>query len=260
MTMDAGAIRTYFAKLGLEAEIADIYLALHTYGPQSISQLSRNARVERTRIYRLIDQLMGSNLIEVESQQKRGIIKAAPIANLHILITQKEQDLKSLQDELGLIEQVLARNSLSSPVSRVQFYEGPEASKQIRQRMLSAETEVLSILFKDIYDEIEQQFAGRWIAAANRQNSVFRNIAFHKSEVLVKESSAFVYPKSWTTRYIATDVFPITYSTFIYGNVVATYQWHLKTIFGMEIYNEAFANTQKAVFETLWQQSQDDNV
>jgi sugar-specific transcriptional regulator TrmB len=260
MAMDAGAVRTYFAKLGLEAEIADIYLALHTYGPQSISQLSRNAHIERTRIYRLIDQLMDSNLIEVESQQKRGIIKAAPIANLHILITQKEQDLKSLQDELGLIEQVLARNSLSSPVSRVQFYEGPEASKQIRQRMLSAKTEVLSILFKDIYDEIEQQFAGQWIAAVNRQNTVFRNVATRRPGAPVKGSSALVYPKSWAMRYIATDIFPVTYSTFIYDNVVATYQWHNKTIYGMEIYNEAFANTHKTVFEMLWQQSQDENV
>src|SRR5687767_2632205 len=126
MIMDTAAVRTYFAKLGLEAEIADLYLALYAHGPQTISELSRNSRVERTRIYRLIDKLLESNLVEVESQYKRGIIKAAPIANLHILIAKKEQELKSLQDELGLIEQVLARNSLSSPATRVQFYHGPE--------------------------------------------------------------------------------------------------------------------------------------
>ena len=101
MAMDTGAIRTYFAKLGLEAEIADIYLALHTYGPQSISQLSRNSRVERTRIYRLIDQLMDSNLIEVESPQKRGIIKAAPIANLHILLPKKNKTSRASRMNSG---------------------------------------------------------------------------------------------------------------------------------------------------------------
>ena len=68
------AIRNYFSKLGLEAEVADIYLALHAHGPQNISTLSRNARVERTRIYRLIDRLLESNLIELESSGRRGVI------------------------------------------------------------------------------------------------------------------------------------------------------------------------------------------
>jgi len=251
MASEAGAIRTYFSKLGLDAEIADIYLALHTYGPQSISQLSRNAHVERTRIYRLIDQLMDSGLIELESQQKRGIIKAAPIANLRILIAQKEQELKSLQDELGLIEQALGRNSLSSPISRVQFYEGPDAAKQIRQRMLSAKSEVLSILYKGIPDEFGQQFASQWLAAVDRQEIVFRNLAGHNME----QPPTSVYPKSWTTHLIGKDTFPISYSTFIYDDIVAMYQWRNKTIYGTEIHSEDFANTQKALFEMLWQQS-----
>ncbi len=85
------AVRTYFSKLGLEREIADIYLALHAHGPQTISALSRNSGVERTRIYRLVDKLLLSNLIELESHSKRGIVKAAPVSNLRILINQKEQ-------------------------------------------------------------------------------------------------------------------------------------------------------------------------
>src|SRR3954464_15918420 len=106
MLNDTTAVRTYFAKLGFPSEIADIYLALYTHGPQTISELSRTSGVERTRVYRLIDQLMETNLVEVESHYKRGVIKAAPIPNLHILISKKEQELQSLQDELGLIEQV----------------------------------------------------------------------------------------------------------------------------------------------------------
>ena len=248
MATSGDAIRTYFAKLGLEPEIADIYLALHTYGPQSISQLSRNARVERTRIYRLIDQLMDSNLIEVAAPQKRGIIKAAPIANLQILITQKELELKSLHDELGLIEQVLARNSLSSPVSRVQFYEGPEAAKQIRQNMLSAKSEVLSMLFKDLYDEFDQQFVTQWIASADRQGHVFRS-------VLKRGLAGSAVPSNWSSRIADAEIIPITFSTFIYDDVVATYQWHQKTIYGVELHNEAFANMQRSLFEMLWEQS-----
>ena len=55
MPRDTDVIRNYFAKLKLDPEIADIYLALHAYGAQTVSELSRNARVERTRLYRLLE-------------------------------------------------------------------------------------------------------------------------------------------------------------------------------------------------------------
>ncbi|HSD56434.1 MAG TPA: helix-turn-helix domain-containing protein, partial [Candidatus Saccharimonadales bacterium] len=113
MSMDASAVRVYFAKLGLEQEIADIYMALYAHGPQHIAALSRLSGVERTRIYRLIDTLLESNLIEVDSSHTRGIIKAAPISNLRILINRRNEELKNLTDELELLEQVMARNSLS---------------------------------------------------------------------------------------------------------------------------------------------------
>lgn len=253
MSTDVGAIRTYFMKLGLEQEVADIYLALHTYGPQSISQLSRNAHIERTRIYRLIDHLMDSNLIEVEPQQKRGIIKAAPIANLHILIAQKEQELHSLQDELGLIEQVLARNSLSSPVARVQFYEGRETAKQVRQNMLSAKSEVCSILLKRLDEEIDPQFANQWVEAVDRQRIKFRTIFDQKPQ---QTAATHIAPSSWDERYMASGQFPITYSTMIYDDTVAMFEWQNKNIFGIELHSSNVAGVQKAFFELLWQQSQ----
>jgi sugar-specific transcriptional regulator TrmB len=132
MLLSVSALRTYFVKLGLDNNIADLYLALYNKGPQSISALSRNSGIERTRIYRLIDKLLESSLIEVVPQQHgRGIIKAAPIANLRILINKREQELKNLTDELELMEQVIVQNSLSYANTRVQIFIGQEGTKQM---------------------------------------------------------------------------------------------------------------------------------
>lgn len=255
MSTDVGAIRTYFAKLGLDAEIADIYLALHTHGPQSISQLSRNARVERTRIYRLIDQLMDSHLIELESHNTRGTLKAAPIANLHILITQKEQELKSLQDELGLIEQVLSRNSLSSPVTRVQFYEGSEASKQIRHNMLHANTELLSVLYKDIAQESDPAVADRWLKNASEQKLRVRIIYDKQHKQTMQRSQSNTFPDTWQVRYVSSQVFPVTHSITTYDDVVASLHWHDNQLYGLEVYGADTASAQRAFFELLWERS-----
>src|SRR5688500_16969147 len=101
---DTLAVKAYFAQLGLAPEIADIYLALFAYASQNIFELGRNPVVERTRLYRLIETLKDTNLIEVETQYKRSVFTAAPIGNLQILISKKEQELLLLQAELSRIE------------------------------------------------------------------------------------------------------------------------------------------------------------
>lgn len=259
MLTDTTAVRAYFAKLGLETEIADLYLALHSHGPQTISELSRNSKVERTRIYRLIDKLLEANLIEVESHHKRGVIKAAPIANLHILINQKEQELKGLQDELELIQQVLATNSLSSPATRVQFYRGAEGIRQMRWNELRAKAEILGYVHR-IFDEGSgRAFMERWVnefEAKELHKKVLFNEDFitswreNKPKVIVQRCIQGIEYHS-----IDPKIFTLAFSCDIYDNVVSYCNWKDGEVFGIEIYNQEIADAQRQFFNILWPQS-----
>ena len=260
MLTDVAAIRNYFSKLGLETEIADIYLALHAHGPQSMSELSRNSRVERTRLYRLIDKLLESNLIEVESHYKRGIIKAAPIANLHILISQKEQELKSLQDELGLIEQVLGRNSLSSPATRVQFYQGAQGIRQMLWNELQAKTEVVSFAYRILDEATGRAFMERWAAAFEERNISERLLINDEFVDSWRENKPKVANQrrigGITYHHIPEKTFKITHSATIYDDITAYFHWKDNEVFGVEIYNKEIADTQRQFFELVWAASQ----
>jgi hypothetical protein len=198
---------------------------------------------------------MDSHLVEVQPHNTRGILRAAPVANLHILITQKEQELKSLQDELGLIEQVLARNSLSSPVARVHMYEGPESTKQIRHNILNATSEVVSLLFKDIAEEADAEFINRWIKNANGHELRFRTIYDDRLKQAHQNSQPEVLLTAGETRYVSSRLLPISYSIMTYDNVVASLQWQDNQLYGTEIYSADMAATQHAFFELLWQQA-----
>lgn len=262
MLTDTSAIRTYFAKLGFEPEIADIYLALHSHGPQTISELARNAKVERTRIYRLIDKLMKSNLIEVESHYKRGVIKPAPIANLRILISQKEQDLKSLEDELELIEQVLARNSLSNPATRVQFYHGPEGIRQMQWNLLRAKGEIVSIMHEPMNIATGDAFYKRWAEQWDKSDLSCRIVLdthFHELSDPWHLKNPGWRPKNHATRELPNEVMPITYASDIYDGVVTYYNWHEGEVFGVEMYNKQVADSQRVFFEMLWKLSKTRN-
>jgi DNA-binding MarR family transcriptional regulator len=252
MLTDSGVIRTYFAKLGLESEIADIYLALHAHGPQSIAALARNSGVERTRIYRLIDKLMDSNLVELENHAKRGFIKAAPIANLSILIKAREQELRSLQDELNLIEQVLARNSISDPLTRTQLYKGIEGCKQMLWNETKASTEVAALLHDTIHGQTHNALLEAWVNRCDQHTVRYQCVINDQS--LMQDVPKL--PKYWETRYVAPSSHMLTLTCTTYDEVIAYYTWRNDDFYGVEIYNKAAAAMQRQLWALLWDKAE----
>jgi sugar-specific transcriptional regulator TrmB len=256
MNVDINVIKNYFQKLDLLPEIADIYLSLHTHGPQTISDLARHSGVERTRIYRLIDELEKSNLVETQLDYKRRIFHAAPISNLQILISKKEQELEQLQQELDTISHTFTQPDLASPTTRVQFYQGPDGAKQLFWNQTKATTEVLSILHEPMQHKTKKSFFQRWAQAMNQHEVKHRSIV---------NENFLSSLKSWRTRHtsktktwngrIAPPGFIIPNATVIYDNVVVYYNWKDGEVFGVEIHNTDIANTQRQFFEMLWQQS-----
>lgn len=256
MPRDTNAVRAYFSKLGLEPEIADIYLALHAYGPQSISQLARHSGVERTRIYRLLDSLTSSGLIETETHYKRTILRAAPVTNLQILLAKKEQELRNLQSELDQIHRTLNNTVIESPVTRVQFYRGLEGNKQMFWNQTRAKGETLSILYEGMQNRTSLTYFERWVRKINEQELTFRGII---GDNLIRNMQTWYKAhsneriKNWQARYVPEEVFTITHSCITYDNVISHYNWKDGEAFGVEIYNSEIAAAQRQFFEMLWE-------
>ena len=231
VTKSTATIRTYFAKLGLEPEIADIYIALYVHGPQTITELSRSSGVERTRIYRLIDNLLESNLFEVDNKRKRGLIKAAPISNLRILISQKEQQVTHLKDELELIEQTLAHNSLASPASQVRFYNNHAGIQQMLWNELDSSTEVMCINFRILEPSVGKEFISQWSDEFAKRGLHSRSMCgdeFISSYKHGQNSSGAIAGeavKGFEYHYLPPNIYHISHSFEVYDNTVAYFNW-----------------------------------
>jgi len=255
---DIQAIRAYFFKLGITSEIVDIYLALHAYGPQSISELARNSGVERTRIYRLLDEIVATNLIEVETQYKRHIFHAAPISNLQILISKKEQEVRDLQNQLVQLTQDIENSKNKNPATRIQSYRGSEGLKQMFWNQTKSTTENLSMLYENMQIRTNVTFFERWARACNKKDMKFRGIINDhfistQQEWYGKHTNERL--QNWTSRYMPDGLFLITHSVVIYNDVTSYYNWKGGEIFGMEIYNSEIADMQRQLFEMLWRQA-----
>lgn len=258
MPQDTRVLRGYFAKLGFAPEIADLYIALHSFGSQTISDLARNSGVERTRIYRLIDDMAKANLLEIEKHYKRNIYRAAPVSNLQILLSKKEEELHELHRDLDSVQQSLQERAMQSPTTSVQFFQGTEGLKQMYWNQTKAKTENLSILFENSQTRTNKVFFERWARECNCRNLTFRGIvsdSFITSQQVWYAKNDNERLANWQSRYISPDFFKITHSTIIYDNVVTYHSWHNKVIFGIEIHNQEIADAQRVFFEMLWQQA-----
>lgn len=259
MLVDTGSVRNYFAKLGLDPHVVDIYLALQAYGPQSLLQLSRNAGVERTRLYRLIDTLTDYRLIEIETHYKRKVFKAAPITNLQIVLSKREQELRDLHDELGELHARMEKTSRQSPLTHVQFYRGTDGIKQMLWNETKCNTENLAILYENMQHKTKLAFFQRWVEKFNTRDIHCRGII---SDHFIQTQQQWYGTHSnerlhhWESRYLPDAIFLITHSMVTYDDVVAYYNWKDGEIFGIEVYNQEIANAQRQFFEMLWQQGQ----
>jgi sugar-specific transcriptional regulator TrmB len=254
---DTQAIRSYFFKLGLSSEIADVYLALYAYGAMSISELSRRSGLERTHIYRLMDELQASNLIEIEERYKRKIIRAAPIANLQILLSKKEEELRDLYQTYEDLRLKFVQGSLHTETTKVQAYKGPEGLKQMYWNETRAKTENLSILYENMQVRSKLAFFERWVRECNSKDLKFRSIIgdnFIKTQREWYGTYSNERLEHWEPRYVPDGVFSITHSLVIYDDVTSYYNWKDGEVFGIEVYNSQIANAQRQFFEMLWNQ------
>lgn len=250
------AVENYFSKLGLGPEIAAIYFALYKNGAQTISDLARNSGIERTLIYRLMPTLTEYNLVEVESEYKHGVIKAAPVANLHIMLSKKEQELEDLQKSLPLLEESLTQLRTQSPDTKVQFYRGPDGVKQMLWNETKAKGEILGILYENIQVRTNGKFFDRWVKKCNEAGITFRGVVGDDFLASMNEwygEHSNDRLASWEQRYVSPEVFAISHSTIVYGDVVAHFNWNDDEVFGVEIYNKQIADTQRQLFGLLWQ-------
>lgn len=252
-------IESYFTKLGMEPEVAHLYLALNQYGPQTISELSRRSGIERTRIYRLLDDLSESHLIKTKTEYKRSVLSAAPVSNLRITLIKKEDELRELRTELQEVQDALEQQQKAHNATQVHFYKGPEGLKQMLWNQTRTTSERLLILHENMQGRTNRTFFEHWVRACNERGINHRGIV---SDNFVQTQKKWYSRKDnerlsrWEARHVADSVFPIKHSTIIYDNIVVYYQWRDGDISGIEIVNQEIADAQRAFFAMLWEKAE----
>lgn len=244
-------------RLGLTPDEAKVYIVL-LEKPMSHLEIARRSGVNRTKVYRIADNLIKRGLIaESITDAGRELVANDP-ANLEISITTAEEKLKSqrqiFDQTLPALQGIFKEGSQTNEKDFVvNTYEGSDGFKQMLWNELKTQKEILIFGNGTIQDLIAST---RWaekhrmktVEAGYKIREVYNPGGKHEDFT----TNAEFLDKTYHKRYISQDILPLSQQICIYNNTVSIYNWRNNQKVGTEIINKQFADTQRAVFEHYW--------
>jgi sugar-specific transcriptional regulator TrmB len=253
MSKQTDKLNDLLKSFGLSSEEASIYLFLLKEGQKSALEISKNVKMGRTKVYRILEELTGKGLVNEKLDELGKKFEASSIDKLEMLVSEKEaelENLKSSKDEI--FKELEFFKGKTDEKSKTLYYTGAEGLKQITWNSLKAKKELYIF-------EIGQSmtpFTGEKFSEKVREELVLRKIFtyqltnFKRIEPYTQIEQ--LVENFWEVRYIDPKELSLDFELLIYNNVVALYTYRNDEYFGVEIYNNDLASMQRQLFEFVW--------
>jgi len=240
--------------LGLTDNQAEIYLLLLKQGLTSLLELSRRTTINRTTIYRIVEDLKQLNLVEEVLDDRGAKVKAVQPENLQLLLTQKETELTGLKNNLSdLINDLSAIKDQPSPSTQVVYFRGQSGLKQLLWNILKTKGESVGYGYADWNQSVGKEFAEKLRAERVKRQIFDREIQNTDQAGPMSEWTKIKdYGQVYQARFLPRKIIDIKHDTYIYNDVFAFFNFIGDELFGIEIHNQEIAKTQKQIFEVLW--------
>lgn len=242
-------------ELGLSRDEAVLYLHLLQDSPKSVLVLSRELKLGRNVIYRLVERLQALHLVK-EVKSSSGLrVAATSYTNLERQIEKKEEELARVKSSARDLFGSLAEFVSASEQGSLAYYSGAEGLLQITVNSLQARDELLifeldlmtGFIEFDTAEKIRQQFA---------ENKIFTKQITNLKEIKAHTKSSETIRHYWEPRYISPDLFSIEFEFLIYNDTVAMYTFLDDQPWGLEVTSPAVAEMQRRLFHYVWKTAQ----
>jgi len=240
--------------LGLSDKEAKIYLSLLKQGILTPLELSRITKINRTTIYRVLEQLKDKGLAEEILDQHRIKARAVDPESLKLLIAQRETQLKKLKKGLPeIISRLTTVKDTPSASTKVVYFRGRQGLQQMLWNVLKGKNEFVGYGYGDWNKSVGKEFAEK-LRQKKADENIFSREIQNKDQVDANKTYTQVkgYKKVHQCRAIPKSIIEINHDTYIYNDVFAFYHFYEGELFGVEIHNQEIAKTQRQIFEVLW--------
>ena len=234
--------------LGLEEKEIKIYLAALEGSPCSVIDLSKRTEMERTSIYNFINGMIQKGIIVPTAIGNKFLYSAAQPEELVNLLDKKKERLLEILPELALM---FTKSGSKKP--KIRFYEGAEGIKKIYYNLI--EEKGGELLFyssvETMYKELSTTFWDNWIKKKVKSGIPSRGIS-PSDQFVTGNYSMDVNKKALRDLITVSEKeFPIKNEIMVYKNKMTLVSFGEEKM-GVLIESEQIADTQRAIFDLLW--------
>lgn len=233
-------IKEYFEQIGLGPEASALYLTLVSHGPLTMSELARRSGIERTRIYRLLENPISQQIIVTDNSTKKGLYRSAPLSNLHHVLNSRMQAISHLRDNLELIQHVLGDKRITTPTDDITAISQPDGIRHIWWSLLESQTIITGYQDAQLAPLLGQAFLQEW--AIHFQNRRLKAKLHINDPTHIRETP---HISGCNYNTISADTFPIHQSCVIWDDNVAIISWSQNQAFAVVHRNLEYARAHR---------------
>ena len=241
---------------GLSRVEAAVYLALRVQGEMTALKLSRQLKLARTRVYRVLNRLLELGLVMQKLGGRGYKFVASDTAGFELLVKKRELELVRMRQAVAVVDELVLQltDGEERKKSEIRYFTGVEGLKQVTWNSVKAE-ELLIIEMEDMSALMDYSFAEKV-----RQEFVKRQVKIreltNQRRLAGWTKVAELVAKHWQCRYISPKQLKVEYEMLIYNSVVVMYTLRQDEPFILEIHNPHVAAMQRQLFEFVWSQAE----
>lgn len=252
MSGETDSLKISLQAFGLEPEEADVYIEILKNNSITALQLSKNLKIARTKIYRLLDKLIDKAFVSENVDGYGKKFTAVSPDKLNQILKSKEQEVIQMKNSVdSIINSLTEIQNQDKNISKILHYKGSEGLKQVSWNSTKAEgvlrifelaTNMDEFMPADFNEKIRYELA--------KNNVEVRQLTNYKE--LDQHTNVTELIKIWEPRYIDPKEFKIHFEILIYNNAYTMYNFRDEELFCVEIHNPALAEMQKQIFDSFW--------
>ncbi len=244
-------IKNFLLKFGLSQSEIAVYLACVQLGGASVLTLSKRAGTKRPTTYLILDNLVSKGLVDT-FQTKQGVTyRPLHPKKIQTQLVNLQSDYEAVLPELlGMY-----RNKEDKPI--IGIYEDYDVYDRIADEVREfVETGKEALYFgnsEHFYTKPEK--VRKWYATMRNKRTHCREILCGNGRVQEEtaEKIRSLDNPHYQVKLLKDPAFPVVTEFGVWGNKVVLFSGEGKDLFTVVIESKKMADTQRAIFEQLWQ-------
>lgn len=260
MSEKVDTLISLLTQFGLSDTEGKIYLEIYQHRGVTALALSRTLKVARTKVYRLLDNLISHGLVVTRLGARGQQFEAVSSEQLNLLLSDREHELAKLKQLLPTLQSELqSLSSHSADSSKVLYYHGLEGLKQVTYNSLRAKGELLTYELETMNAFLSPQEAEK-LRKRFVENKITIHTLTNATHLQAWTNVSEMVEQYWEVRHLAPKGSPFKFEILIYNDVYCMYRYAGEEIFCVEIYSSELADMQRQLFKYLWPGAKKFNV